>query len=171
MASASNRGPVAGLLMVLVATGCSERDTRGCDGVDYAKYQARSNPSFRSDVQPTLAISCALSTACHGVDRGMGPLNHPLLGPKAGSQPDQAMLGAIIADLRAPAERAPALARVAPGKPGESFLMKKLEGTLSCPGIECPRGCGARMPMLGAPLSDQEISAIRDWIQQGAQDN
>jgi hypothetical protein len=118
-----------------------------------------------------LAISCALSTSCHGTDQGRAPDNRPLLGPRAGISADEAALSAILTDLRAPSEKAPALLRVSPGRPADSFLLHKLDGNQDCAGLSCPAGCGRRMPALGDPLPPAEIDKIRDWILQGAPDN
>jgi hypothetical protein len=54
------------------------------------------------------------------------------------------------------------LLRVEPGNPDESFLVIKLEG----PPIEL--GFGSRMPLIGDPLTAQEIQSVRDWIATGA---
>lgn len=54
----------------------------------------------------------------------------------------------------------PALMRVAPGNPNDSYLIRKLEGT---PGI-----VGSRMPLAGAPLDQATINSIRSWITNGA---
>jgi hypothetical protein len=142
-----------------------------CMPVDYARYQPRSHPSFKRDIQPILAVSCALSTACHGTDRGRAPQFRPLLGPTPDLTPDDAMLAAIRSDLLQPADRAPQLARVKPGRPQESFLLDKLDGTQSCAAIDCPGGCGARMPMVGAALPQDRLDAIRDWVADGAPNN
>ncbi|MEW6775868.1 MAG: c-type cytochrome [Bdellovibrionota bacterium] len=49
--------------------------------------------------------------------------------------------------------------RVEPGDPDDSCIVKAIEGTVS-----------PRMPLDGPPyLSDDEIQAIRDWIQGGAE--
>jgi hypothetical protein len=53
------------------------------------------------------------------------------------------------------------LKRVAPGKPDESLLLLKLEGK---------QPCGLPMPV-GAKLSDDQISQVRAWIQDGAKNN
>jgi outer membrane protein assembly factor BamB len=53
------------------------------------------------------------------------------------------------------------LLRVAPSKPEESLLLLKLEGT---------QPCGEPMP-IGAKLSDEQISQVRAWIQDGAKNN
>jgi hypothetical protein len=159
------------VLLTLVPPGCSQPPAASCAPFDYSTYQARSRPSFKRDIQPALAISCALSTTCHGVDRGFGPQNHPLLGPRASVPADDAMLAAMMADLLLPSDRAPAVARVKPGRPQESFLVHKLDGSQSCAGVVCPNGCGNRMPQGGDPLPPALIDTIRDWILDGAQNN
>jgi hypothetical protein len=52
---------------------------------------------------------------------------------------------------------------VNPGDPESSYIVWKIEGRS---GI-----VGARMPLGLAPLSDEQIAAIRGWIADGAQDN
>lgn len=53
----------------------------------------------------------------------------------------------------------PSLNRVAPGDPANSYLYRKVTGS----GI-----VGERMPLGSAPLSDQQLSLLRDWIRRGA---
>ncbi len=60
-------------------------------------------------------------------------------------------------------QEAPKLLRVAPGNPDQSYIIRKIEGA---PGI-----IGERMPRGRDPLSQAEIDAIRQWIQDGAPDN
>jgi hypothetical protein len=161
----------AALLLTAAAhLACSEA-AAPCAPFDYSRYQAKSHPSFRRDIQPILAVSCALSTACHGTDRGRAPQQPPLLGPNVDVTPDDAMLVAIVADLLQPAARAPGLARVKPGRPQESFLVHKLDGSQSCAGVACFGGCGTRMPQTGDPLPSERIDQLRDWILDGAQNN
>ena len=57
--------------------------------------------------------------------------------------------------------QSPPLARIAPGDPDDSYLVRKVEGT----------GLGARMPRNMPPLSGAEIQLIRDWVSSGAPDN
>jgi hypothetical protein len=52
--------------------------------------------------------------------------------------------------------------RVAPGSPGASYLIQKLEGTATF---------GSQMPFGEAPLSQATIDVIRLWILQGALDD
>ena len=51
-------------------------------------------------------------------------------------------------------------AAVVPGDPGNSLLIQRLEGTIA-----------PRMPQNLPPLSPAEIDVIKQWIQEGAQDN
>jgi hypothetical protein len=54
----------------------------------------------------------------------------------------------------------PSLLRVAPNDPDNSYLIRKLEGG--------PNIGGARMPLVGPPLDQPTIDAIRLWITNGA---
>ncbi len=90
--------------------------------------------------------SCAFS-GCHA-----GPT--PQLGMSLATG---ASFAAIVG---VPAVEAPALLRVEPGNAGNSYLVRKLEGTA---GI-----VGARMPLNGAALPQDVINGIRAWINAGA---
>jgi uncharacterized protein (TIGR03118 family) len=57
----------------------------------------------------------------------------------------------------------PALMRVKPNDPDNSYLIHKVQGT---PGIS-----GAQMPFGGPPLSQSTIDQIRSWISSGAQND
>ena len=54
----------------------------------------------------------------------------------------------------------PALLRVAPGNPEQSYLIQKLEGHAAV---------GGQMPLGQAPLPQATIDVIRQWISNGAQ--
>jgi cytochrome c5 len=54
----------------------------------------------------------------------------------------------------------PGVQRVAPGNPGSSYLIQKLEGTAAS---------GGRMPLNLTPLPQADINVIRQWITDGAQ--
>jgi mono/diheme cytochrome c family protein len=58
------------------------------------------------------------------------------------------------------ADEIPTLMRVNPGKPDESYLIKKLEGSADI--------VGARMPLGGPFLSQAQIDQVRSWIANGA---
>lgn len=57
-------------------------------------------------------------------------------------------------------EEMPDMLRVKPGKPDESYMVKKIEGD--------PSIVGNRMPLGGPYLSQEQIASIRDWITNGA---
>lgn len=58
------------------------------------------------------------------------------------------------------ADEIPTLMRVNPGKPDDSYLIKKLEGSADI--------VGARMPLGGPYLSQEQIDQVRSWIANGA---
>ena len=55
------------------------------------------------------------------------------------------------------------LLRVNPGNPEQSYLLRKVRGDADI--------VGARMPLGRADLSDENIELIRQWIEDGAEDN
>jgi hypothetical protein len=61
------------------------------------------------------------------------------------------------------ADEIPTLMRVNPGKPDDSYLIKKLEGSADI--------VGARMPLGGPYLSQEQIDQVRSWIANGAPRN
>ena len=107
--------------------------------------------SFRTEVQPILATSCAL-VFCHS-----GPL------PQAGlnfTRPRRS-----YGDLVAVASvECPTFERVLPGSPASSYLVAKLQGAGPC-------FTGFPMPLGGPPLPAAELNAIIQWIAEGAPDN
>jgi len=113
--------------------------------------------SFANNVQPIFNRSCATSTACH-----QGPLPAADLNLTAGVSYGQTV------DVRSSSR--PALFRVLPGKPDESYLVLKIEEGI--PGDTLmPLGCPTA-PQGGAvcPTPD-EIESIRTWVAECAPDN
>jgi uncharacterized delta-60 repeat protein len=66
--------------------------------------------------------------------------------------------------VNAPSTQSAIFKRVEPFKPDESYLIKKLEGTAPVP-------FDSRMPLVGPPLSADEIKLTRDWISAGAKND
>ena len=62
-----------------------------------------------------------------------------------------------------PSNEKPELARVNPGNPDASYIIRKLEGG--------PDTVGSQMPLNRTPLPQPTINAIRVWIARGAQRN
>ncbi len=54
------------------------------------------------------------------------------------------------------------IVRVIPGNADASYLVVKLEGRQSV---------GSRMPLGGQPLSQTDLTNIKNWINRGAQNN
>ncbi len=105
--------------------------------------------SFAAVVQPIFDQSCALA-GCHSSASASAGL---VLA--AGSAVDN-LVGV-------PSSQQPALNRVAAGDPDNSYLVRKIEGGS---GIS-----GGRMPLNRSPLSAAQITSIRTWITEGAQNN
>jgi CHRD domain len=108
--------------------------------------------SFAKEIQPIFAANCALA-GCH-----------------AGNSPQQGMnlaAGQAFANIvGVKSKEAPDLNRVQPGDPQKSYLWHKINGTQGTVG-----GSGARMPLAKAPLPDDQLAKIRQWIEQGAKNN
>ena len=147
------RSPVRALLSLALTAGMSlscgrflelPTDPGGGDPVD---------PSATlSVVQQTIFTPTCASVGCH--DALGAPISAGL----------ELTAGRAHANLVGrPSTGIPTMLRVAPGSPEESYLMRKITGTQPI--------AGARMPLIGAPLTDAQIRLIRDWIRRGAPDD
>jgi hypothetical protein len=70
---------------------------------------------------------------------------------------EEGMSHAMLVNV--PSVEVPALLRVDPGNPDDSYLIQKIEGTAAV---------GGRMPLGGPALPQATIDAIRQWITNGA---
>ncbi|WP_437623292.1 hypothetical protein [Sorangium sp. So ce1151] len=139
---------------------------------DYSKFDgATPEVSFTTDVLPVFQRSCSFSSTCHGAEAGSAGFAY--LGPGLSEQATPAQVDAIVAqNVGAPSRASSGMPRITAGDPANSFLMHKLDGTLSCGDLECAAdSCGDPMPYGGEPLPAAERDAIRRWIQQGAKVN
>ncbi|WP_437635893.1 hypothetical protein [Sorangium sp. So ce854] len=167
-------------MILLVGTACAGAAC-GDDGeapqptacFDYSRFDGASpEVSFKADVLPTLQRGCAFSSTCHGAEAGSAGFAY--LGPPFSEQATDAQIAAIVAQNVGVASRAPSgMPRIAAGDPANSFLMHKVDGTLTCGDLECAPddACGKTMPAGGDLLPAAERDAIRRWIQQGAKVN
>jgi hypothetical protein len=146
-------------------------DSGACAKFDYTNYNPTMSPTLKNDIQPILGISCALSTSCHQTSTSG---KHPQLGPSTfqldGGKPPDAVLVAIIEELKKPSAQVGGRNVAVPGKPEDSYLMNKLENTNNCSGFVCmgPDKCGDYMPA-GSPLDKTQLELFRAWIKKGMQ--
>lgn len=130
--------------MALVAIGCGKDSPAAPSGTT-----TTTTASFAAIQRDILTPSCE---SCH-TDNGRSPAGGLNL-----------KVGAAYPNLVGQASSAKAGAiRVVAGNPSGSYLVQKLEGALDIVGL--------RMPRVGAPLSDAQVAIIRQWIQEGAQNN
>ena len=120
---------------------CSNRICGGCSGA--------ASVSFSATIQPILTASCALSGCHENVDPAIG------MTLAAGSS------YASLVNMPA-VECGDGRMRVAPGNPGNSYIVHKLTATNICAGSPMP---------LGGFLLDTEITTISSWICGGAPNN
>lgn len=105
------------------------------------------NPSFAQDIQPIFNNSCAVS-GCHNTTA------------EAGLNLSQGVAYANIVNVDS--TQVPSKKRVLPNDAQNSYLVEKIEDRQSV---------GSRMPLNQNALSGTQIQNIRNWINQGAQDN
>ena len=110
--------------------------------------------SLSEDVQPLFTFSCAVA-GCH--DRASASGGQVL---EEGSLFDAGTGIVGVASQGAP------LLRVQPFDSQASYLIHKLQGTQFNVG-----GKGDQMPLDALPFDDEVVQVIRDWIDEGAQNN
>ncbi|HEY8514552.1 MAG TPA: hypothetical protein VIS07_03455 [Candidatus Binatia bacterium] len=104
--------------------------------------------TYAGNVQPIYNQSCATSAVCHG-----NGAQYVVLSPAVSYH------NTFLVESDGPNGKQGPF--IVPYQPDASFLYKKLDGT----------GAGERMPYNGAPLPDDQIEAIRNWILEGAANN
>lgn len=109
----------------------------------------KTNPSLSEDIVPmTNRKGCTVS-GCHGSGAGGMTLGDA-----------QTTYDAWV---NVPSTGAPGEIRVIPFDAQNSYVVKKVEGRM---GI-----VGSRMPLTGTPLDEADLTNLRRWIDQGAQNN
>jgi len=123
--------------------GCSSSKSDGGDGGDTVKP----NPSFANDIQPIFSSSCALSS-CHNSGSAQAGLNLT-----------QGQAYANLVNVNS--TQVPGLMRVLPSDADNSYIVIKLEGRQTV---------GGRMPLSGS-ITNTQLQNIKNWINNGAQNN
>ena len=112
----------------------------------FALNAIANDASFKTDIVPLLKSRCVM---CHLPGAEQAGL---ALHPKGGY--------ANLVDVKS--TQSP-LRRVAPGKPDDSYLYRKITGTHAQVG-----GSGERMPFGESSLTADEVERVRRWIEGGA---
>ena len=105
--------------------------------------------SFQTQVRPIFNANC---TSCH-----VGPF------PSGGQDLATDPYRAIVDRPALGSFQGQSLPRIDPGRPQNSYFLRKLQGA---PGID-----GSRMPLGRAPLPQDLIETIRTWISEGTPNN
>ncbi len=122
----------------------------GCDGGDGSGLEAPPPlAATYSSIQANVFTPTCATSGCH---RGAGA--------PQGLRLEAAVSYAMLVNVESSED--PGVLRVAPGDPGASYLVQKLEGSASV---------GAQMPLNAAPLPQATIDVIRQWITEGAVDD
>ncbi|MGO8991718.1 MAG: hypothetical protein ACLQVI_00210 [Polyangiaceae bacterium] len=113
--------------------------------------------SFTTDVFPILSTSCAFAS-CHG------SLSAPSGGMYLGGSP--ASVYANIVNVQS--TEYPTMARIKPGDPTNSFLLRRIDGD-ACNLAGCTTTtCAELMPQGGPQLLSTQLDTVRGWVAQGA---
>ncbi len=109
-----------------------------------------------NNVAPAVTLATLQTTIfgpiCSGCHSGVG-------GTLPGSMNLTSQSATAAALINVASLEVPALKRVLPGDPTNSYVVHKIEGTQTS---------GVRMPAGGTPLTTQQIADIKAWIQAGA---
>jgi hypothetical protein len=115
---------------------------------------AAGDPTFPAIYKEVImAKGCAGSALCHAGEAG-----HLSMKDQGSTYDALVNVAAMGTSPSGPNCADSGLLRVSPGKPDDSLLVQKLEGT---------QKCGDPMPP-GSPLEDAQLKQIRQWISDGA---
>jgi len=141
------------VILVLLATtlaACGGGDGTNLDvngkPIDDTNPSRPLEPTLASIQENILTPSCGIS-GCHAP--GTAPFGLRL--------DDEALSAQLLINVAS--SEVPALLRVKPFDPDNSYIIHKIEGT---------QAGGERMPLKRTPLSVEQIQIIRDWITDGA---
>ena len=113
--------------------------------------------SFSMDIQPIFNRSCALPS-CH-------------IAPVPAQGQDLSAGVAYAQSVNAPSTEQPRLQRVKPGKPQDSYLVRKIQGEPNISGVLMPQGCPGVPLAMAQCLKPDEIAAIVQWVIECAPNN
>ena len=108
-------------------------------------------------VVPPPVISTAFGTIQSTVFTPICSECHGPVGASAGLRLDATVSFSTIVGVAS--TEVPALSRIEPGDPDNSYLIQKIEGT---------QAIGAQMPLGGPPLPAETMAFFREWVSNGA---
>jgi len=135
---------LASVLFIGFMIGCS---SNGSPEQPEQPVAAKDDPSFSQDIQSIFNSNCTASS-CHGSSAQAG------LTLISG----QSYNNLVNVD----SSQVPSKKRVLPSDAANSYLVNKIEGTQTV---------GGRMPLNSSALSSTQIQNIKNWINQGAENN
>ena len=148
------------VVVVVVVAACSDASTPSSRSsvTSGSSSGLVGSASFKDDIVPILATNCALA-ACHSSKESN-------LGIHLTYEKEQ-----IYAELKksSPTAGFGSAKFVVAGKPEESLLMAKMDGT-QAKLAACKGGCGTEMPP-GELIARKERDIVRTWIKNGANDD
>ncbi len=128
--------------------------------------------TFKTDVLPIFRASCAFVGACHGSPTPPTPAQNYLGNPEIDGPMVQADIDKIFTqNVDVNSSKAGTMKIVAPNSPEMSFLMHKMDNTLTCADVACEAGCGGSMPLSNPILPQDKRDTVRRWIAQGAKND
>ena len=142
------------LIGLIIACGGSSDETSDQDGTtDGDDNSGATLEATLSGIQSNIFTPTCARSGCHSSTSASAGLS------LADGESFSSLVGV-------PSSQLDSMNRVEPADTSQSYLIHKLEGTQATVG-----GSGSQMPRGESPLSDEELQAIKDWINEGAQNN
>lgn len=154
---------VSGFGFFLLGCSSDPAPTKACTTYQVPAGTDLTKPAvaFRADVIPIFKQSCAFSS-CHGGTAGGVTIN---VNDPAATR--KAIVGVASGELTS-------MQFVAAGDPGNSYLMRKMDGDSCTLKASCSKSaddCAASMPKDSDLLDVSQRDVVRRWIAQGAKDD
>jgi len=134
--------------LALVTTGCGSDES-----AEKAAVPRGDSQFAQLELDVGLSLTCG---SCHASNVAQGGFGFTDLAPDE-------MRKALVNVL---GRTAPDMPLVTPGDPEQSLLIRKLRGDFT--GVECPGGCGVKMPIGNYPYAEGDRLDLEQWIKDGA---
>ena len=156
------RGAAAMIALLTIScllTACAGSGGGGGGGAPKPACKPPATPtiSFSTNIQPIFNASCALA-GCH-------------VGPVPTGPVDLSVGQAYAQTVNVKSAQVPTLKRFLPGKPDDSYIIRKIEGGPNIAGVQMPQGCPGACLNGAKALTPDNIAAIRQWVTECAPNN